>query len=245
MQKVKFLKCLLVILALATCLLSPVWAQNRHNLLIGTQFPVQWTAGYEYNVNETYSLRGQFGLLTPPYDKFIIKSMEAFGFNRKYSRALDESFEMGIVATLVPQYRFGNNYIMVQGQYASLSGSITLQRAVELYLDTPLPDLSGIPFLPILAPRLTTRSNLFLAGLGYGRRFPIPDTRFSVHTEVAFSKIFGSGNQFQSNLGTLDNLSLVQNYYQQMNNRLKDSYRRYGYVPSLSVYLVYHLDGQR
>lgn len=225
--------------------LYPLQAQNTHNLFIGTQFPVQWTAGYEYNFDQNLSVRGQFGLLTPPYDKFIIRSMEAFGFNKKYSRALDESFESGIVGTLTPQFRFGNNYIMLQGQYASLRGSITLERALELYLDTQLPDLSGIPFLSALEPRLTTRSNLFITGIGYGRRFPIPDSRFSVHTEVTFSKIIGSSNQFRSNLGTLDNLSLVQNSYQRMDNQLKESYRRYGYVPSLGVYLVYHLDAER
>jgi|GEM_PF-2853107 len=231
---------------LLTCLgFGNLRAQGRHELMIGTQVPVQLTLGYQYNAGDRFAIRGQFGVLTPPYDKVILKSMEAFGFDKRLSTAVDEAFRTGLVGTLAPQLRFGNHSVVLQGQYVTLNGSITLQRAAQLYLDRDLPDLSAIPFLPAVMPALNTRSNLFLLGLGYGWRIAPPDSRVSVQLEAGFSKIMASSNRFSSNIGILDRTDLVQGVYGQMDNRLKDSYRKYGYVPSLGVYLVYALDGLR
>jgi hypothetical protein len=231
---------------LLTCLATgSLRAQGRHELMIGTQVPIQFTAGYQYNISDRYAIRGQFGVLTPPYDKIILKSMEAFGFDKKLSLALDEAFRSGLVGTLAPQLRFGNHSVVLQGQYVSLNGSITLQRAAELYLNRDLPDLSGIPFLPAVMPTLTTRSSLFVLGLGYGWRLSPPGSRVSLQLEAGFSKILGSGSKFSSNIGILDNTALARGVYGQMENRLRDSYRQYGYVPSLGAYLVYSLDGAR
>ena len=231
---------------LLTCLgFGSLRAQGRHELMIGTQVPVQFTAGYQYNAGDRFAIRGQFGLLTPPYNKVILRSMEAFGFDKKLSRAVDEAFRRGLVGTLAPQLRFGNHSVVLQGQYVSLNGSIALSRAAELYLDRDLPDLSAIPFLPVATPTLNTRSNLFVLGLGYGWRIAPPDSRVSLQLEAGFSKILASANRFSSNIGILDRTGLAQGVYGQMDNRLKDSYRKYGYVPSLGVYLVYALDGVR
>jgi hypothetical protein len=245
MKHLKTTSALLAALLLTCLTVGSLRAQGRHELMIGTQVPIQFTAGYQYNASDRFAIRGQFGLLTPPYNKVILRSMEAFGFDKKLSRAVDEAFRQGLVGTLAPQLRFGSHSVVLQGQYVSLNGSITLQRAAALYLDRELPDLSGIPFLPVATPTLNTRSNLFLLGLGYGWRISPPDSRVSVQLEAGFSKILGSSNKFSSNIGVLDRTGLVQGVYGQMDNRLKDSYRDYGYVPSLSVYLVYALDGGR
>jgi len=242
MKQMKFYF-LLAVLTLSGAARGQAQTQSRHDFFLGTQVPVQSGIGYGYNFTDHYALRGQFGFLTPPYDKIIIQSMEWFGFDQRLSKALDESFRLGTVLTLSPQYRFGNNFVMLQGQYAHLNGSITLQRAAELYLNVDLPDLSSIPFLPVLQPELTTRSNLFILGLNYGRRFPLPNTPLSLQLEAGFAKIMGSANRFSSSLGSLDNISLIQGYYQRMDDRLRDSYWKYGYIPSVSVYLVYHLNG--
>jgi hypothetical protein len=245
MKRLKTTPALLAFL-LFTCLVpAGLRAQGRHELMIGTQIPVQFTAGYQYNATDRFAIRGQFGVLTPPYDKIILKSMEAFGFDKKLSTALDEAFRSGLVGTLAPQLRFGNHSVVLQGQYASLSGSIGLQRAAELYLGRDLPDLSGIPLLPAVMPTLNTRSNLFMLGLGYGWRFSPPDSRVSLQLEAGFSKILGSNSTFSSNLRILDNTGLARGVYGQMENRLRDSYRQYGYVPSVGAYLVYSIDGGR
>jgi hypothetical protein len=134
---------------LLTCLtVGSLRAQGRHELMIGTQVPIQFTAGYQYNASDRFAIRGQFGLLTPPYNKVILRSMEAFGFDKKLSRAVDEAFRQGLVGTLAPQLRFGSHSVVLQGQYVSLNGSITLQRAAALYLDRELPDLSAFPSCP-------------------------------------------------------------------------------------------------
>jgi hypothetical protein len=245
MKRLKTTPVLLAALLLACLTTVSLRAQGRHELMIGTQVPVQFTAGYQYNASDRFAIRGQFGVLTPPYDKIILKSMEAFGFEKKLSLALDEAFRSGLVGTLAPQLRFGNHSVVLQGQFINLSGSINLQRAAELYLDRDLPELSGIPFLPALMPTLTTRSNLFMLGLGYGWRFSPPDSRVSLQLEAGFSKILASGSKFSSNIAVLDNTALARGAYGQMQNRLRDSYRQYGYVPSLGVYLVYALDDGR
>lgn len=245
MKRLKTTFALLAVLLLNCLTTGSLRAQGRHELMIGTQVPIQLTFGYQYNASDRYAIRGQFGVLTPPYDKIILKSMQMFGFDKKLSTALDEAFRSGLVGTLAPQLRFGNHSVVLQGQFVSLNGSITLQRAGELYLDRDLPDLSGIPFLPAVMPTLTTRSNLFLLGLGYGWRLSPPDSRVSLQLEAGFSKILGSASKFSSNIGILDNTALARGVYGQMENRLRDSYRQYGYVPSLGVYLVYSLDEAR
>lgn len=245
MKRLKTTSALLATLLLTCLTTGSLRAQGRHELMIGTQVPIQLTVGYQYNASDRYAIRGQFGVLTPPYDKIILKSMEMFGFDKKLSTALDEAFRSGLVGTLAPQLRFGNHSIVLQGQYVHLNGSITLQRAAELYLERDLPDLSGIPFLPAAMPTLTTRSNLFMLGLGYGWRLSPPGSRVSLQLEAGFSKILGSASKFSSNIGILDNTALARGVYGQMENRLRDSYRQYGYVPSLGVYLVYSLDAAR
>ncbi len=226
---------------LAAYLVGPESAsgqQKSHQIMAGTQFPVHWGLGYQYNHHKHFSGRVQVGLLTAPYDKFIIYSMEAFGFDQKYSKALDQSFKLGIVGTVNPQYRFGNNYLGVQGQMAYLRGSISLEEAAQLLLDSkvPVPDLSQ---LPIILPDFSTRSNLFLLGITYGKEFTLSDPRFALRPEIGFTKIIAARNHFSIDIDVLDQLPPVKVYYHNLDERLKSYYLTYGYIPSISLYLVY------
>lgn len=232
----------MILLGSLTCL--PLLGQERiHEAMVGTQFPVQIGLGYQYHTGKHLSGRVQAGLLVPPYDRFIIYSMEAFGFDKKYSKALDEAFQLGWVASLNPQYHFGpsgNHYLRLQGQFARLKGSIRLDEAVELLLDNQIsiPDLSQ---LPIRIPDFSTRSNLFLLGVHYGHRFQLAHPRLTLQTEIGFNKIIGSRNEYTTNIKLLDNNSLVQVYYRNLDDRLRSYYLQYGYIPSISLYLIYRL----
>jgi hypothetical protein len=139
--------------------------------------------------------------------------------------------------TLGGNYHFGKNYIGLFGQYARLKGSISLENAASAYFNTDLSFLSpfGISLLEVSA-----KSNITNIGLLYGRRFILPNPRFEILAEAGFAKIIGSNNQFSSNQRLVEQIPLVRQLYRNLEGDFSDAYRKYGYVPTINVYLNYH-----
>jgi len=45
------------------------------SIFIGTQFPLQYTLGFNYHFNPAISVRAQVGLLIKPYDKIVLETI--------------------------------------------------------------------------------------------------------------------------------------------------------------------------
>jgi hypothetical protein len=207
------------------------------SIMLGTQIPLQYSIGVNYHFSPVISARAQFGLLTKPYDRMVLATMEQFGLEKSLSRLIERSLNNGLMYTLGGNYHFGKNYVGIYGQYARLSGNISLEDAASAYFDRDLSFLSpfGVSLL-----ELSVKSNINNIGLMYGRRFVLPNPRFEILAEAGIAKVIGSNNQFSTNQRLLEQVPLVRQLYNNLGADFANAYRRYGYLPSLNVYINYH-----
>jgi hypothetical protein len=216
----------------------PVAAQEvGPSAMIGTQFPLQYTIGFNYPISPKISARAQIGLLTKPYDRIVLKAMESFGLEKKLSRTIESSLQNGLMATLGANYHFGKNYVGLYGQYAHLKGETNLAEAASAYFGR---DLSFLNPFGISLLELSTSSNLYNIGLLYGRRFILPNPRFEILAEAGFGKILGSSNKFTSNQAFIERIPVVQQLYATMDRDFNSAYWKHGFLPSINIYLTYH-----
>lgn len=212
---------------------------SKSHVFIGTQIPLQFTAGYEYNFSNRISARVQAGFITEPYSGIIPDIMEALGMDKYLSKVIKKAFNSGTIISIGPNYHFGRNYVGIFGQYMHLNGGgITAADALSVYLkrDVSQSDLSSLPVFEFSA-----KSNLVNAGALLGHEFRLHNPKFSIKGEIGLSKIVSSKNSFASSLTLIDQTSFAQNIYKQIDQEVKDAYRKYGYIPTINLYLVYHL----
>ncbi len=89
---------------------------SKSHIFIGTQIPLQCTAGYKYRFSNRLSARAQAGFITKPYSGFIVDAMEAFGMNKQLSRVIKKAFKSGTVIGIGPNYHFDRKYDVVYEQ---------------------------------------------------------------------------------------------------------------------------------
>lgn len=228
---------LLFLTLLGTGFLSHLQAQDiGPSVFIGTQFPLQYTAGINYHFMPSLSARAQIGLLTRPYDWLVLKTMQGLGLDDSKARLIERALDHGLLFSGGVNYHFGKNYVGVYGQYTQLKGSITLNEALSAYFNTDLSFLNPFGFS---VTELSADSYLTNLGILYGRRFVLPNPKFEIIAEAGIARIISSRNSFKSNQGLLERLPVVQQVYSRLDNDFSDAYRRYGYLPTVNIYLNY------
>ena len=212
---------------------------SAHSLFIGTQIPLQYTAGYNYRFSQPLSARVQVGLLTKPYDQFILNSMEVFGLDKELSRVIEKSFRGGTFLGAGVNYHFGKSYAGLHGQYLRLrSGGVTPADALGIYFDRDFSnfDPQGLPDF-----EFSMQSNLFQLGALYGRQFQLPHPRWRIDAELSVTKVIASSSTFASNRPSVDRTGLAKSLYQILNREVGEAYRQHGWLPTINLYLVYQL----
>lgn len=212
---------------------------SKRSLFIGTQIPVQFTAGYEQGVGARLSARIQAGFISKPYSGFIVDAMQAFGMDEYLARVIKKAFQSGSVFSIGPNYHFGKNYVGVYGQYMHLKGGgITPGDALSVYFkkDFNQFDITGLPLF-----QFSMQSNIVNAGALFGHTFQLRNPRLCVNGEVGFSKIVASKNTFTSNRTIVDQTSFAKNLFREIDQGMRDAYVKYGYVPTINAYLVFRL----
>ena len=211
----------------------------KGSLLAGTQIPLQFTAGYEHRLSRRLSARVQAGFVSKPYSGFIVDAMEAYGMDEYLSRVIRKSFQSGIVFGLGPNFHFGKNYLSVFGQYMRLKGGgITPADALSIHFkkDFSQFDINGLP-----AFEFAMQSNIINAGLLFGRQFHLRNPRFAIKAEAGIAKIIASKNSFSSNRNIVDGTRFASNLYKELDEEMRSAYWKHGFIPTLNLYLVYHL----
>lgn len=212
---------------------------SKSSLFIGTQIPVQFTAGYEQGFSERLSVRIQAGFISKPYSGFIVDAMRAFGMNEYLAKVIKKAFQSGSVYSIGPNYHFGKNYVGVHGQYMHLKGGgITPADALSVYFkkDFNQFDITGLPMF-----QFSMQSNIINVGALFGHTFQLGNPRLSLNGEVGFSKIVASKNTFSSNRTLIDQTSFARNLFGEIDQGMRDAYVKYGYIPTINVYLFFRL----
>jgi hypothetical protein len=227
----------LLFLLITTCGFAQ---QSRSSVFAGTQFPLQFTAGYQYQVHPLISVRAQAGAMTHPLDKIFLYSMEQSGLNKDLSRIIKESFDIGYLGTAGVNIHYRRYYLGVYGQLVHLRGQGRLTEALYTYYRNDLPPIPP-EFQPLLdGLQLKWQSNIWNAGILAGRKFVLPKPRLAVHTEVGFTRTFSASNAFASNNTFLDQTTLADQIYARLDYEFKEAFRKYGYYPSVNLYLFYN-----
>lgn len=207
------------------------YAQHRVKIL--AEVPVHFGLGYEVNVSKKISLSAQAGVLTEPNSTLVINVLEKFGTSPEIITLIKDSFKFGLVGEAGAHYNFGKNYVGAYSQFINLRGNGTAPDVVEEYFDE---NFSLFPIRPGSDPserQVSIRSSLIQAGILYGRRFPLNNEHFEIDTEFGISKNIWSKSRLYSNNRDLSEMD------DEVDERLKYYYTKYGYIPSVTVAFVY------
>lgn len=212
---------------------------SKSSLFIGTQIPLQFTAGYAYRISNNFSAKAQGGFLTQPYDGLIVNSLQAFGLDKNLGRVIKKAFKTGSLLGIGLDYHFGKNYAGISGQYIYLKGGgITPADALSVYFNQDFSnfDPTGLP-----AFEFNMRSDILNINAMYGHEFQLRNPHLSINTEVGLSKMVASKNYFSSNRSAIDRTAFARNIYSQLDKEMRTAFWKYGFIPTINVYLVYRL----
>lgn len=210
---------------------------SKSSIFIGTQIPLQFTAGYAYQISHHFSAKAQAGLLTRPYDGLIVNSLQAFGMDKNLGRVIKKAFRTGSLLGIGLDYHFGKNYAGISGQYIHLKGGgITPADALSVYFNHDFSsfDPAGLPVF-----EFNMQSDILNINALYGHEFQLSNPHLSINTEVGLTKIVASKNYFSSNRSLVDGTAFARNIYNQLDKEMRTSFWKHGYIPTLSIYLVY------
>jgi hypothetical protein len=182
----------------------------------------------------------QYGIITTPYEGSIRRIITYFEEDPNLTEIINDSFRYGTILGGGLNFHFGKNYVGAFGQYVSLRGASTATAALSAYYGVEF------SFLEILIGPidLNLQSNLYNAGVLFGRRIVLREPDIQLHLELAISKNFASRNNFNSNRPRLDDNSFVRNIYNNVDHELRDTFLAYVIVPTFNVYFVYNLMGR-
>lgn len=218
---------------LSVLVLNVFTLHAQHRIKVLAEVPVQFGVGYEVNVSKRFSLSAQAGVLSEPNSTLIINVLEKLGTTPEIIEIIEDSFKFGLVGEAGVNYNWGKNYVGAYSQFINLRGRGTAPDPVEEYFDE---NFSLFPLRPNSDPddrRVSVRSSLIQVGILYGRRFPLKNEHFEIDTEFGISKNIWSKSRLYSNNRDLSEMD------DEVNEELDYYYSRYGYIPSLTVALVY------
>jgi hypothetical protein len=221
-----------LLLSLGLCVFHCLVAQ--HAIKVGTQIPIQYALQYDYQFHPKWSANIQAGVLTKPYDRVILDLLKSFGVSQELVNVLTNAFNFGTIAQAGVNYHFKKNYIGITGSWIHLQAADAPISAVENAFNVSIASYPQRPQQSVRTPvTLTLASDLFNAGILYGRRFTFKNPTIELHTEFGFAKVLGSSSYIDSPQKSLDVLSIL------VDNELKNEYLDYGYLPSINIFFVY------
>lgn len=210
----------------------PLLAQ--HELLVGTEIPVQYKIGYAYTLSEKISVGASLGILTKPYDNMILNFMESMGVDEATVRIIDEMFTLGFIYEVEGKYHLKNWYLAPKFQVIHLTSDQTsvedIEQITELELPNPRRSRANVP-----DNDLQLKSDLFQAGIGVGRKFFFTGKPYHIDIGLIIAFNIGSKSKLSSESRSLEAVS------QELDAELKETYSSYAHLPSLKIGLVWQL----
>lgn len=91
-----FLKCLFIIGFFFTSVNNLIFSQidhyNSHSIKLGLQFPLQWSAGYEFRFSKPVSVFAQANLFSQPFYSAVSMGMKVYGVDSSFANLAQKSF---------------------------------------------------------------------------------------------------------------------------------------------------------
>lgn len=211
---------------LLTFLLVKANYAQKSSFQIGTQIPLMYSIGFEYETNSKVAFNVQAGILTKPYDAAILNVMKMFGTNEAVVYTIGESFKYGFIFQPSVKYYFNKRYYTgVSYSYYMLFAEASSEDAIQDYYGIRLPpSISTTP--------LTLQSNLSNIGMYFGRKFNFKNSNVKLLTEISFAKTVYSKSKLMADSRAVPIL------IDKVDKDLNSYYVDYGYLPSINVFVL-------
>ncbi len=196
----------------------------------GVSVPYQFSLQYEWQTPSQFYVAAEAGAFAQPFRKVVFSYASSISGSPIVPEIIKETIESGNLYTLRVGRLFGSDSRWQLGgylQYIDLSGKQRLQSLQGKYFNV------SEAYLPVLS----IRSQIQLAGVEFGYRFPI-SPKFSIHTSMSFGKIFRSDSEIGS---STDNFEMLSKAFA---NEADESLKNFGIVPAFNIHLAYRLGGE-
>jgi hypothetical protein len=220
-------KILLIAAYLIVNLYSSTAQQNE--VMVGTYIPLYYSIGYQQKVAKNFSLTGNIGFLTKPYDKLILDILKAFDTDELLVNTIGEAFSYGLSIQPAIRYHARKSYFGASYSYLMLVAHDNPSEIISNYF--------GIYFPGRRTASMILKSGLHNAGLYYGRKFKFQNPSLSLNLEFSLLKTLASASKLETE--TVVDLKLLSNT---VDNKLNSYYVKYGVLPSINVFLTYTLN---
>jgi len=207
---------------------------QKHSVKIGTDIPLQYAIGYDYQISQRFSSGLKFGLLTTPYDEILLSLFELLGANENVIEVIKDGYEIGLILEVGGNYHFGRNHMLgVSGQLIDLRASEARADAIETLLGINFSDFLGP--LKNLAPDdiIYVKSTLYQLVVRYSWTKQLKNPHFKIRPEVSLSINLSSNTQVQSDEYDLSDIQ------DDVDNFMTTFYHHYAYIPTFGIYFVY------
>jgi hypothetical protein len=195
------------------------------SLQLGTQIPLMYSGGFEFEFKKGLALNAQAGILTKPYDAAILEALKMFGTNEALVNTIGDAFSYGYVMQPAIKYHYRKWITGITYSYFSLVAKDAPVNLIENYYDVSLP-----PAYRNIQLRLD--SKLQNAGMLVGRRIILKNPDWQIVLECSLVKTFWSRSKLTTENVDLYFLSTA------IDLKLQEYYIEYGYLPSINLFLT-------
>jgi len=215
---------------------SYVALAQKSSLKLIAEMPVHFGIGYEGQLSKRFSVGSSIGVFTSPNTDIVIGYLRILGTDEDLLLVIEDAFQLGIVGEVNINYNIKRTYIGAYTQVMGVQASDASAALVEDYFEI---DMNDYPLfnagVSSTDKHLSFRTRLYQVGLLLGHRFPLKGDRFEIDVEMGLSANVGSKSKVYSEERDLEKFN------DRFNEELVDYYKKYAFIPSLGVMLVYKL----
>jgi hypothetical protein len=215
---------------------SCVTFAQKSSLKLIAELPIHFGIGYEGQISKRFSVGSSVGLFTSPNSDIIIGYLRFLGTDENLLLIIEDAFQLGIVGEVNINYNIKRSYIGAFTQVMGVQASDASAALVEDYFDI---DMNDYPLfnagVSSTDKHLSFRTRLYQVGMLFGHRFPLKGDRFEIDVEMGLSANVYSKSKIYSEERDLSKFN------DRFNEELVDYYRKYAFIPSIGVMLVYKL----
>lgn len=231
-------KVLIIILLLFVSATS--FAQT-HRLKFGTQIPISFALGYEYQFKNKLTGGLQVGVLTSPYTEFFTSMMRNWGMSVEMKNILEEATTYAIVVQPSVGYTFNEKYhIELFGQHVFGPATTPPITSFLSFFGTTAEEYQDLIDLIPLETELEISARLYYVGLQIERRFQLKNPKWEFRLGVGFTSNIRTRNTLkieqrgsvQLGQDVIDDITL------QVNEEIRDTYLKYAHIPVVNVMFV-------
>ena len=236
----------LIVLSFFCLFLWPIQIKAQmveQGIHFGLKIPYTYDFGYYKRFSSRFGMHLDVQMITIPFSNMPMTYMEMWGADPKLTNILDMPFTLGVGVDLGPHYYFGSDnrryYVGISFQWMNL-----LKRDIEdevineaFGVDLDGPDFPEGPISKDDSTKpLTITTNYIQLGFFAGKKWQLRSPEWEIRAEAGLSMNVWSNHVLASDYRYLTPIA------DRCNNELKSMMKKYGWYPTLNVFLIYKLD---